>query len=544
MVSELVRMVSYDTERTKAQAMLLGQILSASVRNKKHILEVASAFDTETTSFIAHDGQEASVCYIWQFGIEDVVVYGRWLEDFKDMIEWLNVYLKSNRLDLIVYVHFLKYDFAFIRKYFSWSKIFMRENRYPMYAQAGNIQFRDSLVLSGGQSLAKIGKGLKKNLRKAEGDLDYSLIRFPQTPMTEQELHYCEMDIRVLVEYIREKIEEEGTIANIPYTNTGYVRRYVKAECFKRKDRYLDLMDNLTLDVDAYRLCEQVFGGGDTGPNIKYVNQIRGNVGSFDIKSSYPYQMVTGYFPMSFPVPVKEDLSNRLDLFEDYLSKYCCMWVSEFFNLEPIQDNNFPMHRHKCLEAIGATKASGRIISATYVRVPLTELDYETMKRAYRWDHMRISRFRIMERGFLPEPIINSILHFFYDKTTLDGVESRKADYMIAKNMLNAVYGMMVECPIKPTFRYTGEKFDKIEIDYASGVEDYNNKINRFLYYPWGIWVTAHARHMLNDAIFAMGDDYLYSDTDCVKFLNPSKHYAYFEEANKIAIQKSIRQPH
>ena len=70
MVSELVRMVSYDTERTKAQAMLLGQILSASVRNKKHILEVASAFDTETTSFINHDGQEASVCYIWQFGIE------------------------------------------------------------------------------------------------------------------------------------------------------------------------------------------------------------------------------------------------------------------------------------------------------------------------------------------------------------------------------------------------------------------------------------------------------------------------------------------
>ena len=44
---------------------------------------------------------------------------------------------------------------------------------------------------------------------------------------------YCENDIRVLMSYIQEKIEQDGDISKIPLTNTGYVRRYAREACFQ-----------------------------------------------------------------------------------------------------------------------------------------------------------------------------------------------------------------------------------------------------------------------------------------------------------------------
>ena len=533
-----VNMVNYDRNPLEAKARLIGELMGRNVNQKQHVIEAASAFDTEASSFIDLSGQEAAICYIWQFGIENTVIYGRYMEGFQNLLATLNDYLQSNRLDLITYVHFFKYDFTWIRAFFKWDKIFFRENRYPLYAKTGRIEFRDSLALSGGQSLNKIGKGLRNPVLKAVGDLDYDLVRTSNTPMTDLELHYCEMDIRVLVQYIREKMEDEGTICNIPLTNTGYVRRYVRNACFRNKERYLELMDNLTLDVDAYRLCEQTFAGGDTGPNIKYVGKVLENVGTFDIKSSYPYAMCTQYFPMSYPIPV--DVSNRLDKFEEYLSKYCCMFVAEFYNIRPSQDNLFPMHRHKALQCIGEVVASGRIMEAMYVRYPMTELDWITFNRAYTYDHVDITRMKIMERGTLPVPIISSILKFFVDKTTLDGIADRKADYMIAKNMLNSVFGMMVEKPVKPEYKLTEEGFSKFEPDYVSAVEEYNNKINRFTFYPWGVWVTAWARFRLYEVLFQLGDDFVYCDTDCAKFLHPEKYQHIFDSINEAARQSAI----
>ena len=533
-----VNMVNYDQNPLEAKARLIGALMRCSRNSKQHVIEAASAFDTEASSFTDISGQEAAVCYIWQFGIENEIVYGRFMEGFASVCASINEYLESNRLDLLVYVHFFKYDFTWLRSYLKWDKVFFRENRYPLYAKSGHIEFRDSLALAGGQSLAKIGKGLRKKVLKAEGDLDYDLVRTQYTPLTELELHYCEMDIRVLIQYIREKMEDEGTICRIPLTNTGYVRRYMREACFRNKERYLELMDGLTLDVDAYRLCEQTFAGGDTGPNIKYVGKTLENVGTCDIKSSYPYAMVSRYFPMSYPLPV--DVSDRLDKFEEYIEKYCCMFVGEFFNLQPTQDNVFPMHKHKALNTIGDVCASGRIIEALYVRYPMTELDWATFKKTYTWSSFHVSRMKIMERGTLPIPIIESILKFFVDKTTLDGIAERKQDYMIAKNMLNATYGMMVEKPVKPVFRMTEDGFGKFEPDYVEAVERYNNKINRFTFYPWGIWVTAWARFRLYEVVLTLGDDFVYCDTDCAKYLHPEKYKDLFEKINNTVRQDTI----
>ena len=531
-----VHMIQYGEE---ALQEIKAELLSLPIieKGKKRYYNAPASFDTETSSFYDEtDGEESAVCYVWMFGVNDVVVYGRDLDDFKTLIISVDRFIDAV---LTVFVHFLKFDFSFIKYYFEWDDVFVYGPREPLYARWSNIEFRDSLVLSGGQSLANIGKNLRRSFLKAVGDLNYDCIRVPETPLTAQELHYCEMDIRVLNEYIREKIEDDGSILEIPYTNTGYVRNYVRGQCFKQRGKYMDFIDNLTLTPDAYLQCERAFAGGAVGPNIRYADKIIENVHSYDIKSSYPYIMVCGYFPMSYPMPLKPQ--EVKEHFQEYLHKFCCLFTLEIFGLWPKTDYCFPISESKCNEVVAARTASGRVLSAAYVSINVTELDYFIIDRFYdlsKADEVRIKRMRVFQKGYLPKPIVESVIKFFYDKTTLDGVIGKEREYMISKNMLNAIYGMMVEKPVRPELFYQSD-FGKGKPDYERQIIEYNEKRNRFLYYPWGVWVTAGARYRLYDAIYNIGDDWRYCDTDSVKFIGD--YAKYFEVKNEQAKQNMLK---
>lgn len=543
-----VKMIPYSSDSLNE---LIFQCSCRDVVSKRRYLNIASAFDTETSSFIDdYDGEESAILYIWMFGIEDCVVFGRTLEEFVELCERLNNYLVCNDVTLITYIHFAKFDFSFIKFLLKWDKVFLKENRDVLYATYGNIEFRDSLVLSGGQSLANIGKKLRKPVRKAVGDLDYELVRHFQTPLTQKEMHYCEMDVRVLIEYIREKIEDDGSIANIPYTNTGYVRNYVRNECFKNRRNYSAFIGGLTMTPGCYIQAENAYQGGSTFGNIHFIGKEMHDVHSYDIKSSYPYVMCCEYYPINYFTPVTGLFTPESGLtgqtIDYYLDNYCCLFELELWDVEPKVDFYFPISKHKCHLVLSPTtdsdmveSASGRIISAMYLSITCTELDFATIKQFYSFSQWRISNVRIAPRGYLPTPIVKSIVKFFNDKTTLDGVEGREREYMIAKNMLNAVYGMMVEKPVRPVFGFVNDYgFIKDDPDFVAQIDSYNEKFNRFLFYPWGVWVTAHARHRLHEAIWSVRSDFIYCDTDSIKFVG--NHSDYFEKANKIARDKVV----
>ncbi|MDE7089940.1 MAG: hypothetical protein K2O54_07455, partial [Prevotella sp.] len=88
---------------------------------------------------------------------------------------------------------------------------------------------------------------------------------------------------------------------------------------------------------------------------------------------------------------------------------------------------------------------------------------------------------------------------------------------------------------------YTEDIFKKEKPDIISSIEKYNKNIRRFLFYPWGIWVTAYARANLFSGIIALGDDYIYSDTDSVKSLNTQDHRKYFDYYNNQIMDKIKR---
>lgn len=78
----------------------------------------------------------------------------------------------------------------------------------------------------------------------------------------------------------------------------------------------------------------------------------------------------------------------------------------------------------------------------------------------------------------------------------------------------------------------------KEKADIEESIEKYNNDPHRFLSYIWGIFVTAYARKNLFEGIKSIGEDYIYCDTDSIKFFNKEKHDDYINRYNKKVTEK------
>lgn len=522
-------------------------------KNKLQYYNIPSAFDIEVSSYTMGVDKKGkplkhACMYVWQFGMNGSTIIGRTWEQFEELIRELQKRLKLNRfLKILIYVHNLGYEFQFIRKHFPWEKVFSIKNRRPVYASFGGIEFRCSYFLSN-YALAYIGENMLKKypVKKMVGDLDYSLIRHSYTPLTDKEKEYCLNDVRVVMAYIQEKIENEGGIQNIPLTNTGYVRRYCKEECFyqgipendlegrKRVQmNYRALMKSLQInELAEYEQLKRVFGGGFTHASSLYSGQTLYDLGHADLTSSYPYCMCGQYFPMTrFQYIGKvEDLK----VFKHLLKTYCCVFDVQFTNLRPKELQENYLSESKCKIKGKKVINNGRIVSADTVITTLTELDYDTTAKFYDWDTMKVINMRTSKRGYLPKPLVLAILNMYKDKTSLKGIEDKETEYLVSKNMINASFGMMVTAIIRDECSYDNEEgWLKTSADVASQLNKYNNGFNRFLYYAWGVWVTAHARHNLFSAIYEFGTDYVYSDTDSIFGLNFEVHQDYFIKYNR-----------
>lgn len=77
--------------------------------------------------------------------------------------------------------------------------------------------------------------------------------------------------------------------------------------------------------------------------------------------------------------------------------------------------------------------------------------------------------------------------------------------------------------------------------DLREAINKYNSNKQRFLFYPWGVFVTSYARRNLYTGILEFKDDYIYSDTDSIKCLNMNKHKNYIDSYNQYIVQSIDR---
>lgn len=455
------------------------------------------------------------------------------------MITRITEVMKTNpTCRLVVYVHNLSYEFQFIRKHFEWYKVFSIDTRKPIYAiTSTGIEFRCSYILSG-YSLAKLAENLQTfDIRKLTGDLDYSLIRHSKTPLTDTELGYCVNDVKIVMAYIMERIETDGDITRIPMTKTGYVRQYCRNSCFYdgtgngyKKLRYKEIMNGLRLTPEEYKQLKRAFQGGFTHANPFYTGKVVKDVTSYDFTSSYPSVMISEKFPMSSSEVIK--ITSAEDL-ERNLQRYCCLFDVEIEDLQAsiFYENYLSVSR--CTEVVRGVVNNGRVVSASHLKTTVTEQDYFILRRFYTWGKIKIRNFRRYKKGYLPTDFVKAILKLYRDKTTLKGVEGKEVEYLKSKEMLNSCYGMSVTDIVRDEITYTGDEWGTDPVDdIYKAIRNYNRNTGRFLFYPWGVWVTAYARRNLFTGIVEFADDYLYSDTDSIKVINVENHVEYLTRYN------------
>ena len=508
-------------------------------KEKIEYINLSAGFDTEASSFYSGNTKVA-VCYCWQIGVNGVVYLGRTWDEFKEVLQKLRKHyeLHENRR-LVLYVHNLSYDFQWIRRHLNWKSIFARDERKAMKAvTTDGFEFRCSYFYTA-TSLEVACKNLTKyHIEKKVGDLDYNLIRTPKTKLTKKEQGYCIYDVLGVMAIVQEAIEQYGDIAHIPLTNTGKVRLYCREKCLGNDTqgrKYRKFIHALNISgVEEYDTLKRAFTGGFTHANVSMVDKVHLNVESLDFTSSYPTVMISEEYPMSSG-------HRRTDLtYEEIKSgKKLSIFNVKFKNIK--EKAGVPDHyisAGKCYNLRKPFIDNGRVISAEELTMTITNVDLDIIEQCYDFTDIVIGLGYTYAKAYLPKQMIECILDFYEKKTTLKDVEGEEATYMLFKGMLNSLYGMSVTDIVNDDITYNNNNWGKEPGDFEEQIEKYNKSRNRFLYYPWGVFVTAYARRNLWTGILECGNDYIYSDTDSVKIVNFESHKEYFDNYNKEIIEK------
>jgi len=506
---------------------------------KTKYLNIPISFDIETTSFYDKDNQKTAIMYVWMLGVCGLVIVGRtwgeWIYTYNELSKYFRT---CGKRIAIIYIHNMAFDFQFLRKRHNIEKVFAVETYQPLYAiTAEGIEFRCSYKLSG-YGLETLAKNLLYHkIRKLKGDLDYRQIRHFQTPLTEKELGYCLNDAKIVNCYIDELIQREGNISLLPLTKTGFVRNNTRSACFADRN-YKYIVQSLKLNEKEFNMSKDAFQGGYTHANADIVGKILYDVTPLDICSSYPATMFDELFPMSNPQHIKIKTLKELDY---YCNNYCCIFTITLSDIKPRYWFDFYISSSKCDIYGKRILSNGRIVSADCITTTITNLDYDIIKYMYKYDtnNIQIHDFIIFERDYLPTPFIKSLVEMYQKKTALKGVKGKEVEYLVSKENQNSYYGMTVTSPIRDIFGYANDEWlEKETPDLSTSIEKYNNNFNRFLYYPWGVFVTAYARHNIWEMIIECGYDHCYSDTDSEYCLNFSAHAEFVNQYNNRVMEK------
>lgn len=562
--------------------------------------------DTETSW--NHD-EENPVGWIYQWALtyKGEVVYGR---RPSELLAALNEIKRVNQLGeyaisekgsichkIDIYVHNLSYDYTYIGDWLrdtfgclyrsgmsSQTMLAISPHSLLSYECAG-LCFKCSFKLTH-KSLAQWGKDVNTPHRKLVDTVDYDAIHYQDSELSFTDWKYMFYDVIVLDECMRQQLRiYNDDLISVPLTVTGYVRREVKNEYLKdKKNRYGFL--NRRLSADIYKLCREEFAGGLTHGN-RYLAEktVRPNrkKGQFikhrDFRSHYPSQQRAHDFPIGKPYIYFDEYKAKERGMKPpsikrvmEIAKTKCVLVKLRIKYAELKDPRITipyLQSSKCGSVNNAVIDNGRVI-----KIGSENEDWDGFTITVNEDDLRILLYMYkmkvcvetvitMQRGKLPQYLIKSIDKFFKGKTDhkdqvkeLEAMKVKGADprlieaitnLMIAKGLLNGIYGMSATDPIRENFY---ENYDVLEANDRWGktpyddeqkadmLDEYYSDFTHFMDYQFGLWTTSHARlELIKFCIIVGWENVLYCDTDSIFYLSNAEIEEKVEKANKACLE-------
>lgn len=516
-------------------------------RMPKYYKDMVTAFDIETTRLHDYTREELdndaslsddTVMYIWQWCFtynisklpetpvyKEVCIYGRTWSEFLGFADALTENM-GERDFIMVFDHNLAYEFQFLRGIlpFKEDDVFSVKSRVPLYASSNHLEFRCSYKQSN-MSLRKFAEQMGCPHQKTE--LDYDKKRYYYTPLTHDEIEYAVNDVICLTEaMIIRMTRDNDNLYSVPLTSTGYVRREVK-EAVKADKKTHKLIKDIQPDFDVYLELKEAFRGGNTHANRYYSNEIiKGVIHSADRSSSYPAVICNCEYPMSKFEHVADTSIDNIKYLMNTLHR-CILTRVKITGLH-LQDEHWGcpyIALAKSREIQNEVLDNGRVISASEVILTITDVDLRIILDEYDFDSITFFDTYSAKYGKIPKVIVDKVIEYYVKKTTLKGVDGQEYFYAKNKNLLNSIYGMMVQDMVKilvlyeegdedGTQGYFQEDLNAVPIDIFEKAQK-----KAFLNYGWGVWVTAWARYELERGIKLAGDGFIYCDTDSVKYV-------------------------
>lgn len=491
-------------------------------RKKRKLVNLVCAFDIETSTLYDRD---INFMYVWQFCIDGkmVVIGRRWCQ-LRKFFEKIISMLPDNT-DLVVYVHNLSYEFQYLRGVFNFKPddVFATERRRVVKCRALNrIEFRCSMMLSN-SGLDYFTKSMNVKHQKLTeiGKTIYHKVIYPWDDLDSDTLKYAAYDTIGLCEAIKARMELSGdNLFTIPLTSTGFPRRDMKNAMRKYPHR---IIREMMPTYEVYEMLDAAFMGGYTHANRFYARKILKpattggkKIRSRDRCSSYPDVLMNCMYPNGHWIRAAADAVTFRQLMKH---RKAIIMTLELYDVT-LKDPWFGapyLSKDKTRNGLGIVNDNGRIVSMDQGTITITDVDFRIIHKIYNF-RFRVKKIFYCDYEYLPEPFLNVVEMYYKKKTELKGVEGMEVEYALYKALLNSLYGMVAQRPVKQDIIFTGQEWTIGDEDPEKLLDAYQKRAS--LPYSVGVWCTAWARYRLFEGIFIVKNNFVYTDTDSVKYID------------------------
>jgi len=269
-----------------------------------------------------------------------------------------------------------------------------------------------------------------------------------------------------------------------------------------------------TRDKDMYNTREYLPKAPMMVINKEHVNEILYNISHWDLSMAYGSSAIRYKYPVSAWVPCnKQRALKTLETYDLYSLESCYKLDVTFHNLQVI---NYPWVGEKYVNTTESQSCAQGIIQAKTCDMEITDVQYYSLKKTYKWDKMVVHRVYSARREKLPDFVIQTVLLLAkkrLDPTTPEFLQK------IYKQLIERVYGKGVS---RINYEHYRTQIIKGEPQFFNDDEIAKYKFRKYLIRPdQSIYMQDYARQIIIDIITQMDPrDVYYVDTDCICFKN------------------------